>query len=73
MRCEAACADVDCAWGCHSAAALLEHISLRVIAILFVRSEKLVSVEDEPSAPLHSLREEDKYPCMRMVLDLMGN
>ena len=55
MRCEAACADVDCAWGCHSAAALLEHISLRVIAILFVRAKKLVSVEDAPPAPLRSI------------------
>ena len=49
-----ACAKVDCVWGSHSAAALLEHISLRVIAILFVRAKKLVSVEDAASAPLRS-------------------
>ena len=54
MPCGAACAEVDCVWGSHSAAALLEHISLRVIAILFVRAKKLVSVEDAPSAPLRS-------------------
>ena len=54
MRCGAACAEVDCAWGSQSAAALLEHISLRVIVILFFRAKKLVSVEDAPYAPLHS-------------------
>ena len=52
MPCGAACAEVDCAWGSHSAAALLEHISLRFIAILFVRAKKLVSAEDAQSAPL---------------------
>ena len=56
--------------GYHSAAALREHISLRVIAILFVRAEKLVSFEDALSAPL---REKDKYPRMLMVLGLMEN
>ena len=56
--------------GSHSAAALREHISLRVIAILLVRAKKLVSVEDAPSAPL---RGEDKYPRMLMVLGLMEN
>ena len=54
VPCGAACAKVDCAWGSHCAAELLEHISLRVIAILFVRAEKLVSVEDAPSTPLRS-------------------
>ena len=54
----------------HSAAALRKHISLGVIAILLVRAKKLVSVEDAPSAPL---REEDKYPCMPLVLGLMEN
>ena len=44
--------------GSHSAAALLEHISLRVIAVLFVRAKKLVSVDDAASAPLQG---EDKY------------
>ena len=52
MRCGAACAEVDYAWGSHSAAALLEHMSLRVIAILFVHAKILVSVEDAPSTPL---------------------
>ena len=70
MRCGAACAGVDCAWGSHSAVALLGHISLRVIAILFVQAKKLVSVEDAPFAPL---RGEDKYPRMVMVLGLMAN
>ena len=51
VLCGAACAEVDCAWGSHSAVALLEQISPRVIAILFVRAKKLVSVEDTPSAP----------------------
>ena len=51
MRCGDACAQVDCAWGSSSAAALLEHISLSVIAILFVQAKKLVTVEDAPSAP----------------------
>jgi len=68
VPCGAACAEVDCAWGSHSAAALLKHISLRVIAILFVRAKKLVSVEGAPSA---ALRGEDTYPCMLMVSGLM--
>ena len=38
----------------HSAAALREHISRRVITILLVRAKKLVSVEEAPSAPLRS-------------------
>ena len=38
----------------HSAAALLEHISLRITAILMVQAKNLVSVEDVPSAPLRS-------------------
>ena len=70
VRCGAACAEVDCAWGSHSAAALLEHISPRVIAILFVQAKKLVSVEAAPSAPL---RGEDKHPRMLMVSCLMKN
>ena len=70
MPCDAACAEVDCAWGSHSAAALLEHISLRVIAILFVRAKKLASVEDAPSAPL---RGEDRYLRILMVSGLMEN
>ena len=40
--------------GYHRAAALREHLSLRVIAILLVRAEKLVSVEEAPLAPLRS-------------------
>ena len=56
--------------GYHNAAALREHISLRVTAILVVRAKKLVSVEDAPSAPL---RGEDKYPCKLMALSLMEN
>ena len=52
--------------GSHSAAALREHISLRLIAILLVRAKKLVSVEDAPSAP-----GEDKYPRMFMAISLM--
>ena len=70
MPCDAACAEVDCAWGSHSAPALLYHISLRVIVILFVRAEKLISDEDAPSAPL---RGEDKYPLMFTVSSLMEN
>ena len=70
MRCGAACAEVDYAWGSHSAAALLEHILLRVIAILFIQAKKLVSVEDVPSA---ALRGEDNYPCMLLVSGLMEN
>ena len=46
MRSGAACAEVDCARGPHSAAVLREHISLRVIAILLVHAKKQVSVED---------------------------
>ena len=56
--------------GSHSAAALREHISLRIIAIPMVRAKKLISVEDAPSAPLW---EEDKYPRMLMALNLMEN
>ena len=70
MPCGAACAEVDCAWGSHSAAVLLEHMSLRVIAILFVRAKKLVRVEDAPSVPL---RGEDKLPRKLMVSGLMEN
>ena len=65
MRCGAACA-----WGSQSAAALLEHISLKVIAISFVPAKKLVTVDDAPSA---LLRREAKYPCMLMVSGLMEN
>ena len=50
----ASAAEVDCVWGSHSAAALLEHMSLRIFGILFVGAKKLVSVEDTPSAPLRS-------------------
>ena len=57
-------------WHARGAAALWEHISLRVIAIPLVRAKKLVSVEDAPSAPL---RGEDKYPRMLMALGLMEN
>ena len=57
VPCGAACAEADCVWGSHSATALLEHISLRDIAFLFVRAKKLVSVEDASSAPLQG---EDK-------------
>ena len=64
VPCGVACAEADCVWGSHSAAAVLEHISLRVIAILFVRNKKLVSAEGAHSAPL---REEDKYPRKLMV------
>ena len=46
MRFGAAHAEVDCV--------LLEHLSLRVTAILFVRAKRLVSVENAPSAPLRS-------------------
>ena len=56
--------------GYHSAVALREHISLRVIAIQLVRAKKLVSVEDSTSAPLQG---EDKHPRMLMVLGLMKN
>ena len=56
--------------GYHSAAALREHISLRVIAIPLIRAKKLVSVEDTPSAPL---RKEGKYPRKLMVSGLMEN
>jgi len=56
--------------GSHSAVALREHVSLKVIAIPLVRAKKLDSVEDAPSA---LLRGEDKYPRMLMVLDLMEN
>ena len=73
MRCGAACAEVDCVWGSHSAEALLDYISVRVIAILFVRAKKLVSVEDAPSAPLHSTLGEYKYPCKLMVSGLLQN
>ena len=52
VPCGAACAQVDYVRGSHSAVVLLEHISLRVIVILFVRAKKVVSVEDAPSAPL---------------------
>ena len=53
-----------------SGAALLEHLSLRVNVILFVRAKKLVSDEDAPSFPL---RGEDKYPHKLMVSGLMEN
>ena len=56
--------------GSHSAAALLEHISLRVIAILLFRARKLVRVKKAPSAPL---RGKDNNPRMLMVLGLMEN
>ena len=59
--------------GLSHAAALLEHISLRVIAILFIRAKKLVSVEDAPSTPLRSAPGEDKYPRMLIVLGLKEN
>ena len=36
VPCGAACAKVDCVWGSHRAAAQLEHISLRVIAISII-------------------------------------
>ena len=56
--------------GYHSAAALREHMSLRVIAVFLVRAKKLVSDENAPSAPL---RGEDKYPSMLIVLSFMEN
>ena len=68
MRCGAACIEVDCELGSHSAAPLLDHISLRVIVILFVRAIKLVSVEDAPSAPLGG---ESTHPCKLMVSGMM--
>ena len=43
---------------------------LRVIAIPQVRANKLVSVEDAPSAPL---RGEDRYPRKLMVSGLIEN
>ena len=43
VPCGAACAKVDCVWGSHRAAAQLEHISLRVIAILIIWAKKLVN------------------------------
>ena len=73
MPCGAAYAEVNCALGSHSAAALLEHKSLRVNAILFVRAKKLVSVEDAPSTLLRSARGEDKYPWMLMFSSLIQN
>ena len=56
--------------GCHSTAALREHMSLRAIAIFLVQAKKLVSVEDAPCDPL---RREDKYPSKLMVLGFMEN
>ena len=46
-------------------------LSLRVIAILFVRAKKLASVEDAPFAPFCSALGEHKYPCMLTVAGLM--
>ena len=73
VRCWAACAEVDCVWGSHSAAALLDHISLRVHAILFVGAKKLVMLRMRPPLLIAPLRRVDEYPRKLMVSGLMEN
>ena len=58
----AAYAEVECVW--------LQPISLRIIAILFFRAKKLVSVETVPTAPL---RGGNTYPRKFMVSGFMEN
>ena len=47
VPCGAACAKVDCVWGSHRAAAQLEHISPRVIAIRRSGGQKYINWEKQ--------------------------
>ena len=60
-------------WHAHGAAALWEHISLRVIATPLVRTKKLVSAEDAPPLLFVLLQGKNKYPRMRTALSSKGN